>query len=517
MEGPNRPSAHDMAIKQAIMEAPFLEIRDIYKHFGGVKALNGVSLTLRKGEIHCLAGENGCGKSTLIKIISGYYHKDSGEIVVEDNNIDPMTPKIAISKGIQVVYQDLSLYPSMTVAENIVLADQIQNKRHIVNWKAVREQARAALSKIAVDTDVDEAVSSLPIAKKQLVSIAKALHQDAKLVILDEPTTSLTEREIDILFTVLRNLADKGMSVLLVSHKLREVLRISTRLTIMRNGLIVTSGATSEFTESSIGKFMTGREVEKKPNAMRFDRQGVPYLQVKNLSKQHCFSNVSMDFYPGEIVGITGLLGSGRSEVARAIVGLERFDSGEVLVEGKPVKLDSIDKAISAGVGYVPEDRISEGLFLEQSVKLNMISSSMQYLIKNKLGTMDFAKIREKVDSTAEQFNIVMKDREVNIKYLSGGNAQKVMLGRWLLANVKLLFLNGPTVGVDIGAKFEIYEKLRVLSEQGMMLVIISDDVPELALNCSRIIVLHKGAVVKELKDEQVTEDSINAALASLM
>ncbi len=499
------------------METTTVEIKGVFKQFGGVKALNGVSLTLRKGEIQCLAGENGCGKSTLIKIISGYYRKDSGEIIINGETIDQMTPKIAISKGIQVVYQDLSLYPSMTVAENIVLADQIQGRHCFVNWKTVREQARMALRTIAVETDVDEAVSSLPIAKRQLVSIAKALHQDAKLVILDEPTTSLTAREIDVLFTVLRNLADKGMSVLLVSHKLREVLQISSRLTIMRNGQIVTSGITGEFTESSIARFMTGRDVEKKPSRMRSDCQVDPFLEVRNISKANCFSNISMACYPGEIVGITGLLGSGRSEVARAIVGLERFDSGEVFLAGKSVHLDSIDQAIEAGVGYVPEDRISEGLFLDQSVKLNMVSSSLQYFVKNKLGTMDFEQIREKVDATAGQFNIRMKDREVNIKNLSGGNAQKVMLGRWLLANVKLLFLNGPTVGVDIGAKFEIYEKLRVLSEQGMMLVIISDDVPELALNCSRVIVLHKGEVACELRDEQVSEDTINATLASLV
>jgi len=497
--------------------SPFLEIKDVYKQFGGVKALNGVSLSLNTGEIHCLAGENGCGKSTLIKIISGYYHKDSGDIIIEGKSIDPVSPKIAISKGIQVVYQDLSLYPALSVAENIVLAEQVRKQRHIVNWNSLKDKAQTALKKIEADINIDETVGSLPIAKKQLVSIAKALYQEAKLVILDEPTTSLTEREIEILFKVLRNLAADGISVLLVSHKLREVLRISTRLTIMRNGEIVISGATGEFTETSIARHMTGRDMGNRPRHTHTDQAACPLLQIRNLCKQGSFANINMKFFHGEIVGITGLLGSGRSEVARSVVGLEKYDSGEILVEGKPVRLDSIEKAISVGLGYVPEDRVSEGLFSDQSVELNMTSSSLANMVRNKLGAMNFEKIHKSVDATAGQFNIVMKNRDINVKYLSGGNAQKVMLGRWLLAQVNLLFLNGPTVGVDIGAKFEIYEKLWNLSEQGMTLVIISDDVPELAMNCGRVIFLHKGSVVRELIQDEVTEDNINTTLASMM
>ena len=244
-------------------EVPFLEIKDVYKNFGGVAVLKGVSLTLSKGEIHCLAGENGCGKSTLIKIISGYYQKDSGDIIVEGIPVSTMTPKIAISRGIQVVYQDFSLYPSMSIAENIVLADSLRNKKLFVNWSWVRSEARKALDKIKVDIDVDVSAESLSIAKKQLVAIAKALYQDARLVILDEPTTSLTEKEIDVLFSVLKGLAEKGVSILLVSHKLREVLRISQKLTIMRNGTMVISDDTSSFTESSISRYMTGRIVER--------------------------------------------------------------------------------------------------------------------------------------------------------------------------------------------------------------------------------------------------------------
>lgn len=498
------------------MDAPFLEVHDICKQFGEVKVLKSISLAMRKGEIQCLAGENGCGKSTLIKIISGYYHKDSGDIIIENHKVDSMTSKYAISKGIQVVYQDLSLYPSLSIAENIVLASQIQEKKHFVKWKDVRKQAQEALKKIEVDVDVNQIVSSLPVAKKQLVSIAKALYQDAKLVILDEPTTSLTEREIDILFSVLQNLANKGMSILLVSHKLREVLRISTRLTIMRNGSMVISGETKDFTETSISKYMTGREVEKQSRKIQFSQDEKPFIEIKNLSRQGSFHDVSMSFRPGEIVGITGLLGSGRAEVVKSIIGLETFDSGTLLVDGKPCRFDSISQAIAAKIGYVTDERISEGSFSDQPVRLNMISASLPKFTKNLIGTMDEPLVKKEVASATKQFNIIMKDQEMFIKYLSGGNAQKVMLARWLLANVRILFLNGPTVGVDIGAKFEIYEKLQALSEQGMILAIISDDVPELVINCDRVIVFHKGAIVRELAREEVSEDNINSVLASL-
>ena len=498
-------------------EVPFLEIKDVYKNFGGVAVLKGVSLTLSKGEIHCLAGENGCGKSTLIKIISGYYQKDSGDIIVEGIPVSTMTPKIAISRGIQVVYQDFSLYPSMSIAENIVLADSLRNKKLFVNWSWVRSEARKALDKIKVDIDVDVSAESLSIAKKQLVAIAKALYQDARLVILDEPTTSLTEKEIDVLFSVLKGLAEKGVSILLVSHKLREVLRISQKLTIMRNGTMVISDDTSSFTESSISRYMTGRIVERQIAGGSVSENAAPYLSVSHLTKAGQFNDVSMAFYPGEIVGITGLLGSGRSEVVKAIAGLDPFDSGNMEIEGKACRFRSIEDAIKAGIGYVTDDRMTEGVFPDQSVKFNMISASLGMMTKNFLGQLDFCAIGEKVASTSEQFNIVMKDSEAKIKYLSGGNAQKVMLGRWLLANVRLLFLNGPTVGVDIGAKFDIYEKLRELNKAGMIIVIISDDVPELVLNCDRVLIFHNGSIVREMGRNEISEDSINTTLSSLM
>ena len=498
-------------------ESPFIQIKEVYKRFGGVKALNGVSLDLYPGEVHCLAGENGCGKSTLIKIISGYYRKDSGAVYIKGENVDPITPEIAISMGIQVVYQDLSLYPEMSVFENIVLAEQVQKHTQLVKKKELKVKAQRALDKIGADIEVDAIEGSLPIAKKQLVSISKALYQDAKLVILDEPTTSLTEKEIDVLFRVLRNMANNGIAVLLVSHKLREVLRVSTQLTIMRNGQIIVSGSTKDFTETSIAHHMTGRDIEKKKHKIRADTSAQPLLQVSGLDKEGSFSNISMSFYPGEIVGITGLLGSGRSEVVRAVVGLDKYDRGEVLVHGKSFSPGSIDKAISVGLGYVPEDRISEGLFLDQSVTLNMISSSLSSMANGKFGGMDFQKIRERVDTTAQQFNIVMLNRDMHVRFLSGGNAQKVVLGRWLLAEVELLFLNGPTIGVDIGAKYEIYDKLRILSEQGIAIVIISDDIPELAMNCDRVIILHRGAIVHELMRNEVSEDRISSVLASLV
>lgn len=499
------------------MGKPFLELNSICKSFGGVEVLKNVSLTLNEGEIHCLAGENGCGKSTLIKIIAGFYKKDDGEIIVGGEKIESNNPKTAIANGIQVVYQDLPLYPTLSIAENIVLSNHINRSHKLVNWKSVQDEAVKALGNINLHLDVNQKVEELSIVKKQLVSIAKALYHNARLVVLDEPTTALTEKEIGILFDVLKNLASRGMSILLVTHKLREVLTISSRLTIMRNGSIVVSGNTNEFTESSISRYMTGRDVvsNKTSNKIHVDDQ--PFLSVKSLSKAGVFEDVDMDFHKGEIVGITGLLGSGRSEVVKSIVGLESFDSGDVSVCGKSCRFSSISNAIEAGIGYVTDDRASEGIFADRSVSDNMISASLSDFVKNHLGTMNFDLVDENIEAIRQQFNIVMKDSKMCIKYLSGGNAQKVMLGRWLLANVKLLFLNGPTVGVDIGAKFEIYEKLKELSKQGVILGIISDDVPELVINCDRVFVFHKGRIVRELRGEDVSEDVINTTLSSLM
>ncbi len=498
------------------MGGVFLEVHDLRKSFGGVKALDGVSLALREGEIHCLAGENGCGKSTLIKIISGFYKRDEGEILIGGRKIEAHSPKLAIDLGIQVVYQDLSLFPNLTVAENILFSDQLERKRKLVNWRFIVCEAAAALEKLHVDIDPSDRVGSLPLAKKQLVAIAKALFHEAKLVVLDEPTASLTQKEIDVLFSVIAELKDRGVAILLVSHKLREVIKASQYLTIMRNGQIVTQGNTSDFTEKTISYHMTGRILQGRSEIVKVDRSAAPALRVRDLGKNGCFSGISFDLWPGEILGITGLLGSGRTDVAKAIVGLDSYDSGELIVSGKSVRISSIEDAIANGIGYVPEDRVSEALFHDQSVTRNMMASSLRFYVKDLLGTLDFGKARSMVDGASSQFNIVMHDKDVAIKSLSGGNAQKVVLARWLLANANILVLNGPTVGVDVGSKFEIYLKLQELSRRGLSLVIISDDVPELVQNCHRVIVLHKGAVECELNEEGISEDAIYNLLSSL-
>jgi simple sugar transport system ATP-binding protein len=498
------------------MKDVLVEISEVKKYFGGVKALDGVTLTLHKGEIRCLAGENGCGKSTLIKILSGTYKRDSGRIVIAGSEIDHLTPHSSMQLGIQVVYQDLSLFPNLTVAENILFSDQLDQNRKFVHWRSLFSMAKNALETIKVDIDPQDRIGSLTLAQKQLVAIAKALYHEAKLVILDEPTTSLTNKEIDLLFAVLAELKERDVSILLVSHKLREVLKISETLTIMRNGKIVTDGPTTDFDEKKISYLMTGRELLKRPNVEKIPRVGVPLLEVKGFSKEGAFSQIDFSIWPGEILGITGLLGSGRAEVAKSIVGLEQPDSGELLLSGKPIINRSVEDAVRQGIGYVPEDRLTEGLFHEQSVQDNMIVTSMGLFKTNTLGDLDITKIDTAVDQAALEFNVKMKDKHSSIQSLSGGNAQKVVLARWLLAQVDVLFLNGPTVGVDIGAKFEIYEKIKQLSKDGLSLVIISDDVPELVENCHRILVMHKGCIIKELPEGTITEDRIYEVLGSL-
>ncbi len=485
----------------------FLVVEEIDKRFAGVHALNRVSLSINRGEIHCLAGENGCGKSTLIKVIAGVHKPDSGKIAIDGKSYATLHPIDAIHAGIQVIYQDFSLFPNLTVAENLAINSQLELGRKLVNWRETRKTAREALDQIGIKLDLDMPVERLPVADKQLVAISRALLHNARLVIMDEPTTALTQKEVDRLFGIIKGMQARGIATLFVSHKLREVLEISERITILRNGQKVIDGAVSEFDEPKIVYHMTGRAVTD--SRFGFDPKGKsPLLELRDLSRKSDFRNIGFSLYPGEILGITGLLGSGRTELALSIFGARPAESGKILVEGKERKIRSIQHGIKAGIAYVPEDRVSEGLFLKQSIARNIFVSILPRLRKPS-GLLDFRKANDIVAEWIKTLSIATPDTARPVQTLSGGNQQRVVLAKWLSTNAKILILNGPTVGVDIGSKADIHEKLKQLAKKGLGVIVISDDIPELVQNCNRVLVMHKGSMVREVRGGALGENSL--------
>ncbi|MEN3929872.1 sugar ABC transporter ATP-binding protein [Microvirga sp. W0021] len=497
------------------MSDVFIELKNIEKHFSGVRALDGVSLTLRKGEIHCLAGENGSGKSTIIKVMSGIYTPDAGEIFIDGEPISQLTPIMAIRKGIQVIYQDFSLFGNLTVAENLTMNVSLRENRKLVNWRRSRELARQVLERLNVDIDLDAEVSSLPTSGKQLVAIARALLSDARLIIMDEPTTALTSKEVETLFRIVKDIQARGITVLFVSHKMREMLEISEHITILRNGKKVAEGEAKDFDEFAIIRHMTGQDVHFEGYQWQHQEGVQPRLKVEKLCLPGYLDNVDLEIGPGEIVGLSGLLGSGRTALALSLFGMVPNISGNVFIDGKKADLGSIQKAIAEGIAYVPEDRLTEGLFLTQSINRNILATSYEELAKNIV--IDQNKAAGWTEDMIKTLQIATPTGEKIVGQLSGGNQQRVVLSRWFLTGAKVLILNGPTVGVDIGSKAEIHKKIRELAvNNGLAVLMISDDVLELVQNCNRIILMHKGQFVDCFQTEETSEDHINDKLKEL-
>ena len=491
------------------MIAPLVEVKNIHKRFSGVYALSDVSLSIAPGEIRCLAGENGCGKSSLIKTIAGVYQPDEGQIILNGQMYDNLRPIDAIHEGIQVIYQDFSLFPNLTVAENLAINSQLEQGRKLVNWADMERTAQSALAHIKVDIPLRSRVETLSVANRQLVAIARALLHNAKLVIMDEPTTALTHNEVDSLFEVISELKSEGIATLFVSHKLREVLDISEKLTILRNGRKVSEGETNEYDEASITYHMTGRHISG--NQFTFDATNdeIPLLSVDKLGREGAFENVSFNLSSGEIIGITGLLGSGRTEVALTLFGIHPANSGRMLIDGREVLIDSVDAALKAGIAYVPEDRLIEGLFLERSIGDNIIVSILDR-IKDRMKFIDFKKASSIIETWIDTLKIATPNSENPAQSLSGGNQQRVVLAKWLAAESRIFILNGPTVGVDVGSKLEIHTRLRELASNGAGIIIMSDDMPEVVQNCNRVFVMHKGQIIREYKDDFVEDQLIS-------
>ncbi|MHA7286491.1 sugar ABC transporter ATP-binding protein [Arthrobacter sp. MDT3-44] len=493
---------------------PVLEVRNISKSYGGAKALQDVSLSLVSGNVHCLAGENGCGKSTLIKIISGAEHPDGGEIFIDGRAHAFMTPAEAIKAGIQVIYQDFSLFPNLTVAENIVLTSAVAARSRTFSARRSRPAAERIVKELRLHLDLDQDVERLSVADKQLTAICRALVNDARVIIMDEPTTALTHSEVARLFTVVRTLQQRGVALVFVSHKLEEALEVSQDLTILRSGRNVVSGPTAGFDRGSLIRHMTGRDVNETRLVTTPRLEEDPVLTVDALTLQGAFHNVSFTLHRGEILGITGLLGSGRSEIAESLFGVLPADSGTVHVNGKRVRLNSIEDAIRAGIGYVPEDRLSQGLFLEKSIADNIIAGSVDKHLQGRL-FVDSRKVAQTIKRLFDQLRIKAANVTAPVRSLSGGNAQRVVLAKWLANHPAILILNGPTVGVDVGSKEEILAVLREQADGGMGVIVISDDVPELVAVCNRVLVVRQGAVVDELGGEEIQPGAIEERMAA--
>ncbi|MDD7972808.1 sugar ABC transporter ATP-binding protein [Roseinatronobacter alkalisoli] len=495
---------------------PLIELRGISKRFGGVRALDNVSMTIDRAQIRCLAGENGSGKSTLIKIMSGVYQPDAGEILIDGKAMDQLDPAISIGQGVQVIYQDLSLFPTLKVVENLFLNTFLRERQKIVNWRRGREMAREVLDRLDVDLDLDATVETLPAAGRQIVAIARAVLAEARLIIMDEPTTALTGREVARLFRIVRDLQQQGIAILFVSHKMREMLEISEALTVFRNGRKVAEGPIGEFDERAITRAMTGRDLNTGHfTAPAFDPQATPRLLLEGVSVGDSVHDVSLRLMPGEVVGLSGLIGAGRTRLAKAIFGLRQDVTGRMEVDGRPLAPASVSDAIRAGVAYVPEDRLSEGLFLNRSIRDNAISAAMdRYAPRLWLNHM---RARSETGKMFRDMQIAAPGTEVPVSTLSGGNQQRVVIGRWLMTDARLLILNGPTVGVDVGSKEQIHSIIHGLAhDKGLAVLMISDDLPELAANCNRVFTMEDGRLTGEFSGDALTEEALETALASV-
>ncbi|MCG8452240.1 MAG: sugar ABC transporter ATP-binding protein [Spirochaetales bacterium] len=481
-----------------------LDARGIRKSFGGVKALKGVDLSIRRGEIHCLAGENGCGKSTLIKVISGFYEADGGQFALDGESFTKIAPAEAIRRGLQVIYQDFSVFPNLSVMENLAFNMELMKGHRLVNRKRMRHIAEEAISRINFEVDLDERVENLPVADKQLIAISRALLYDARLIIMDEPTTALTKKEVRSLFDLIRKLQAQGISILFVSHKLDEVFEISEGYTILRNGQNVAHGDTKDLDAKKFAYHMTGREFAEETFQPQIVESN-PVVSARGLSSYGAYSHVDFDLHPGEILGITGLLGSGRTELVQTLFGLQTHDEGQLLFEGKEVRFTNVKQAVEKGVGYVAEDRLTEGLFLPQSITLNTIVSHLDDLC-SKTGFLDQSQVNTEVNHWIQELSVAASDPQQPVQTLSGGNQQKVVLARWLANDLKVLILNGPTVGVDIGSKYDIHSLLRRLAHAGLAIIVISDDLPEIRATCSRVLVMRDGSIIAEANPATTSE-----------
>jgi simple sugar transport system ATP-binding protein len=485
-------------------ETPFLRLTGMTKRFGGVRALDGIDWEVRRGEIHCLVGENGCGKSTLIKAVAGVIAPSSGAIEIDGKAVEAIDPAHAKALGIQVIFQDLSLFPNLSVAENIAIETHLEHALKPVQKERMRGIARRVLKRLEFDLDLGTIVSDLSVAERQIVAIARGLAAEARLIFMDEPTASLTRTEVDRLLAIVSRLKADGIAVVFVSHRLDEVVEIAERVTVMRDGKKVGTWPVAEVDQKRIAHLMTGLAIDHAVAAR--DMGGAPeLLRVEKLSRRGEFADIDFTLRRGEVLGIVGLLGSGRTELALTLFGMSRADSGGIHLDGKPLRLRSNRDAVNAGIAYVSEDRLGLGVILPQSIGDNIILAVMKQM-PDRFGLIATKSRRKLADDWVKRLSIKVAGIDRPVQTLSGGNQQRVVLAKWLATRPKVLILDSPTVGVDIKNKQGIYEVVAELARQGVGVILISDEVSEVFATCDRVLHMRSGRIVGSEVPGKVSE-----------
>ena len=484
----------------------FISLKNVSKTFPGVKALTDINFDVRKGEVHGLIGENGAGKSTLIKVLAGVHQPDPGaEIIIDGERVEQLTPTESMRRGIMVIYQDFSLFPTLTVKENIAFSEQIDKKRRIINWKEIEQTSKRALGILGVDIDLNAKLGSLSTAKQQLVAIARALVYDAKLLVMDEPTSALSSGEVQHLFKIMNDLKARGLGIIFISHKLDELFAICDRMSVIRDGHYIGMRNNGETTTGEIIAMMVGREiVEEHVGGANI---GDVILEVKGISKRGNYDDVSFKLRRGEVLGITGLVGAGRTETVRALFGLNPPESGEMILEGKRINPKSPAQAQALGIAFVPESRLTEGLVLQQDAESNITLSILKNFVKG--GLLDFKARNKRAVELIEQLNVKPPYPAMQISKFSGGNQQKVVVAKWLATNPKVLIVDEPTNGIDIGAKTEIHALLRRLADEGMAVIMVSSELPEILSISDRVLVMRRGRINGEFDGATATQEAI--------
>ncbi len=483
-----------------------VQMEHITKAFPGVKALDDVSFELKSGEVMALLGENGAGKSTLMKILSGVYEKDSGTIKILGKEYDNLTPGSAIEAGVAIIHQELNMCKDLNVTENMFLGREHVNGI-VLNNSEMESVAKKYLDELGVDIDPRETVGNLPVSKQQMIEIAKALSVNAKILIMDEPTSALTSREIKELFAIIKRLKSQGCGIVYISHRLEELSHITDRVTIMRDGKYITSGEFQSFTMDEIIANMVGREIKEKFPRVTCEK-GKKIFEVRNLNAGKSVRDINFSLYEGEIVGFAGLMGAGRTETTRAIFGVDKKESGTILLDDKEISINNPMDAIKAGIVLAPEDRKKDGLCTKLTIRENMALPNLD-LICGKSGVVDRNKETELCEEAVRNLSIKTPGLDVDASSLSGGNQQKVVVGKWLARNSRVVMFDEPTRGIDVGAKVEIYHIMNRLKEQGIAVMFISSEMPEVMGIADRIIVMCDGRITGELDAKEATQNEI--------